>query len=97
MLARGVTGEEQMNHLLLSGCRSEEVSYDARFNQGYHGAMTFNFATAVLGAWQSGIAITYEEAWSAAQSGLDGGNFDQHPQLEGPQAFKDSPVFGYTP
>jgi hypothetical protein len=96
-LARDVTDEEQMNHLLLSGCRSEEVSYDASFSQGFHGAMTFNFATAVLQAWRNGRTITYSEAWNAAQQGLDGGNFNQHPQLEGPQALKDSPVFDHTP
>jgi hypothetical protein len=96
-LSRDVNDEEQMNHLLLSGCRSEEVSYDASFSQGFHGAMTYNFATAVLQAWRDGRTITYSEAWNAAQQGLDGGNFNQHPQLEGPRALKDAPVFGYRP
>jgi Caspase domain len=96
-LTRSVTDEEQMNHLLLSGCRPEEVSYDAGFPQGFHGAMTYNFATAVLRAWRDGTAITYAEAWNAAQQGLDSGSFNQHPQLEGPQALKDSSVFGHTP
>lgn len=96
-LARSVTDEEQMNHLLLTGCRPEEVSYDASFRPGFHGAMTYNFATAVLRAWRDGRAITYAEAWNATQQGLDAGNFDQHPQLEGPQELKDSLVFGHRP
>ena len=96
-LARSVTDEEQMNHLLLAGCRPEEVSYDASFRQGFHGAMTYSFATAVLQAWRDGRAITYAEAWQAAQQGLDDEHFDQHPQLEGPQALKDAPVFGHVP
>lgn len=95
--ARSVSDEEQMNHLLLTGCRPEEVSYDASFPQGFHGAMTYNFATAVLRAWQNGRTITYAEAWNAAQQGLDNENFHQHPHLEGPQRLKDSPVFGHRP
>ena len=103
----GAHDEEQMNHVLLSGCLPEEVSWDANFKQGFHGAMTFNFTKAVLNAWLNDHrAITYEEAWQTAQQGITSGtqpdgtreqSFNQHPQLEGPSRLKQSPVFGYTP
>jgi hypothetical protein len=101
--ARGEdAAEEQMNHLLLSGCLPMEVSYDASFSQGSHGAMTYHFAMAVLEAWQQNQnPITYEEAWQTAQQGLTEGafgqRFDQTPQLEGPRELKESPVFGHIP
>jgi len=51
----------------------------------------------VLRAWRDGKAITYREAHEAALTGLDQGEFEQEPQLEGPDRFKDAPVFGYKP
>jgi metacaspase-1 len=97
----GVVGrevqEKDMGHLLLSGCRPEQTSADYRFPQGWYGAMTYNFAKAVLRAWRSGKAITYGEAHEAALTGLRQGEFEQEPQLEGPDTLKDAPVFGYKP
>lgn len=95
----GYLAQEQaeMNHLLLSGCKAEEVSWDAKFPQGNHGAMTYNFAKAVLGAWHKGKAITYREAHKATLKGLKEGHYDQHPQLEGPDRLQDAPVFGFVP
>ena len=86
-----------MGHLLLSGCRPEQTSADAPFPEGWYGAMTYNFAKAVLRAWRSGNAITYGEAHEAALAGLEQSEFEQEPQLEGPDHLKDTPVFGYTP
>ena len=89
--------EEDMGHLLLSGCRSEQTSADAPFPEGMYGAMTYNFAKAVLRAWKSGNAISYGEARESALAGLGQGGFEQEPQLEGPGHLKDAPVFGYEP
>jgi metacaspase-1 len=89
--------ERDMRHLLLSGCKSEEVSWDAPFPPGFHGAMTFNFATAVLQAWKDKKPITYAAAHKAALRGLKRGKFNQTPQLEGPRALKNEPVFGHLP
>jgi hypothetical protein len=89
--------EEDMQHLLLSGCKAEEVSWDAKFPQGHHGAMTYNFVNAVLKAWHNGKAITYREAHQATLDGLEKDRFDQNPQLEGPDRLKDTPVFGFVP
>lgn len=89
--------EKDMGHLLLSGCRPEQTSADAPFREGWYGAMTYNFAKAVLRAWRNGTAITYGEAHEAALTGLEQGEFGQEPQLEGPDLLKDAPVFGYKP
>lgn len=89
--------ESKMQHLLLSGCLANEVSWDAQFTQRYHGAMTYYFATAVLRAWAAGRAMTYKEAWEAASQGLLDGGYNQHPGLEGPDRLKNLPVFGYAP
>jgi hypothetical protein len=59
--------------------------------------MTYNFAKAVLSAWRNGSAITYAEAHEAALTGLENGEFEQKPQLEGPDHLKAAPVFGYKP
>jgi metacaspase-1 len=92
------TPEEEIRHLLLAGCKPEQVSWDADFSSvgRAHGAMTYNFTTAVLNAWKDGKAITYREAHEAACKGVRE-RFDQDPQLEGPDRLKDEPVFGYVP
>lgn len=89
--------EKDMNHVLLSGCRSNQTSADASFPEGFYGAMTYNFAKAVLAAWKSGKSITYLEAHERALKGLEEDGFDQVPQLEGPDRLKDEPVFGHNP
>ena len=83
-----------MDHLFLSGCESDKVSYDARFSEGYHGAMTYYFAKAVLGSWKDRKSITYDEAHRQAVSALESAHFNQIPQLEGPDGLKNQPVFG---
>lgn len=96
-LARGSLQEQDMTHVLLSGCQPEEVSWDAPFTQGFHGAMTYYFAMTVLDAWRKKQAITYKEAHQKAGQQILGSRFNQHPQLEGPDTLKDMPVFGYVP
>ena len=86
----------EVAHVLLSGCRAEQVSWDAQFGRRFHGAMTYHFTKAVLAAWKAGRAITYREAHATAVETIKP-DFDQDPQLEGPDEMKDSPVFGYRP
>ncbi len=89
--------EADLGHVFLSGCKSDQVSWDASFNGRAHGAMTFNFAVAVLKAWKAGKTITYREAHKEAIKGLKKGGYKQDPQLEGPDKLKDQPVFFYKP
>lgn len=97
--------DEEMRHLLLAGCAAEQVSWDAKFPQGFHGAMTYHFAMTVLEAWKSGKAISYADAHRGASDRIaveegfgqpDTGE-PQAPQLEGAPRLRDLPVFGYTP
>jgi metacaspase-1 len=86
----------EVPHLLLSGCKAEQVSWDAYFNGQHHGAMTFNFAKVVLGAWKKGKAISYAEAHAETVAGVREG-FEQDPQLEGPASLAAKPVFDFAP
>jgi hypothetical protein len=88
---------EALRHVLLSGCRAEQVSWDAKLGGRFHGAMTYHFAIAVLRAWQQGSAITYGEAHRQACEGIIEARFDQTPQLEGTLELTSTPVFGHTP
>ena len=82
--------ESGMNHVLLSGCRDEEVSWDVRIEGDYHGAMSYHATKAIRDA---GTSITYAELAERLQQMLDEGGYDQHPQLEGQDARKQQQVF----
>ncbi|WP_028066396.1 caspase family protein [Solirubrobacter soli] len=92
----GVAGSPA-EHLLLAGCEAGQVSWDAKFTEGYHGAMTYHFARAVLAAWDAGQAITYAAAHQMATAGIHATGLVQNPQLEGMPTLKAAPVFGYVP
>jgi hypothetical protein len=95
----GMLGREpgELRHVLLSGCRADQVSWDAKLGGKFHGAMTYHFAVAVLRAWQQGQPITYGEAHRQACEGIIESRFDQTPQLEGTFELTTSPVFGFVP
>lgn len=82
--------------LLLSGSRADQVSWDAQYGGQFHGAMTFNFAKAVLTAWRAGKSITFAEAHEKTVEGVRA-RFDQNPQLQGPDNLFKQPVFGFVP
>jgi metacaspase-1 len=88
---------EAMDHVLLTGCRADQVSWDAMLGGRFHGAMTYHFATAVLRAWKRGEAITYRQAHRRACEAVTRAGFDQSPQLEGGEELTNLPVFGYVP
>ena len=88
---------EAIDHVLLTGCRADQVSWDAMLGGRFHGAMTYHFAIAVLRAWKEGQAITYREAHRQACGGVTRAGFDQSPQLEGGAELIDLPVFGFVP
>ena len=82
--------ESGMNHVLLSGCRDVEVSWDAKIDGTYHGAMSYHALKAIRDA---GSTITYAELAERLQAMLDDAGYDQHPQLEGPDDGKQRQVF----
>ena len=87
----------EVQHVLLSGCKPEQVSWDARLGPHFHGAMTYHFAKAVYESWNRRRTITYREAHAKAAEMVRQSGFDQDPQLEGADHLKDTPVFGYEP
>ena len=89
--------KENINHLFLSGCKADEVSWDAKFDQGYHGAMTYHFAMTVLNSWENKKPITYQKAFNLAVKGIKKAKYDQNPQLEGPTKLSNQYVFGFKP
>jgi hypothetical protein len=95
----GLLGQdpEQLRHVLLRGCRGDQVSWEAKLGKRFHGAMTYHFAIAVLRAWQQGSPITYGEAHRQAVDGVIEARLDQTPQLEGTLELTSTPVFGYKP
>src|SRR4029079_13761847 len=82
--------EASMNELLLSGCRADQYSYDARFGRTFHGAMTQQ-ALAIIAA--PGHRITYAQLHRQLVPALRDANYDQEPQLEGRAAFKRRQLF----
>lgn len=68
-----------INHILFSGCRSDQTSADAYINGRYNGAFTFFWLRAM------NLNMTYRE-WIAETVRLISLNgFEQVPQLEGPE------------
>ena len=82
--------ESGMRELLLSGCRSDQYSYDARFGRTFHGAMSIFAQTLIADA---GYRITYRQLHRRLVPALRDANYDQEPQLEGRDYFKRQQVF----
>lgn len=86
----GTLDEEQMKEVLLSGCLAEEVSWDVKIGDTFHGAMTF---CAIQAISQASRQITYHELHLRLQQILDSQGYTQHPQLEGKAVNKDRQLF----
>lgn len=82
--------ESKMKEILLSGCTDKEYSYDARFDGGYHGAMTYYALQAIKDA-------NYKPTWRQIHTRLttliDDGGYPQHPMVEGSQVNKKRQIF----
>jgi hypothetical protein len=82
--------ESEMGHVLLAGCMDVEVSYDAKIDDSFHGAMTYHALKAIADA---NYEITYQALVDRLGPALLDAQFPQHPQLEGPDEAKDRQVF----
>jgi metacaspase-1 len=82
--------ESTMKEVLVSGCREVQYSYDAKFGNRYHGAMSY-YALQSLAAARWATAYT---TWVARVDRLlrDDG-YDQSPRLEGRSNAKTRKVF----
>lgn len=72
--------QDQMKEVLLSGCRDNQYSYDAKIGARYSGAMTFCAISAIK---KANYQLTYQDLHKATLADLQKRGFDQEPQLEG--------------
>jgi hypothetical protein len=75
----GSPKEEDMNHILLSGCLPTEYSYDARIGGVFRGAMSYH-ATKII---RENPDITYDQFYKKLKKQLPSNRYPQTPQLEG--------------
>jgi hypothetical protein len=83
------TPQEDMQEVLLTGCKSSEYSYDAYFNGRHMGAFS-HYALLVL---RDNHNITYKDFYKKLRTNLPSSRYPQTPQLEGSAANKDSLMF----
>lgn len=82
--------ESGMKEILLSGCKSNQTSADAYINNDYHGAMSYHAIKAITGG---NYNLTYADLHKRLVSLLEDENYDQVPQLEGTDEFKNRLIF----
>ncbi|MDQ1638939.1 MAG: metacaspase [Pyrinomonadaceae bacterium] len=82
--------ESAMKEILLSGCKSNQTSADAYINSDYHGAMSYHAIKAITDA---NYNLTYADLHKSVVSLLEDENYDQVPQLEGTDEFKNRRIF----
>ena len=81
--------DDDMNHVLVSGCKSSEYSYDASFNGVKMGAMSY-YATKII---RDNPSITYDEFYRLLKNKLPSGSYPQTPCLEGTAANTGKLIF----
>jgi hypothetical protein len=84
----GSTAAER--HVLISGCRDDEYSFDARIGGTFHGAMTYHAIKAIRAARYK---ITPAGLGRELNRRLPAAGFDQHPQVSGQAAARRRPLF----
>lgn len=82
--------EAKMREVLVTGCRDNQYSYDARIGTTYHGAMTY-FATEIIKA--ANYELSYAQLWDELVVRLQREGYDQEPQVEGKTTNKNRLVF----
>ena len=87
-VARKFLQENDMNHILITGAKSTEYSYDAYFDKPM-GAMSY-YAINILKKTPN---ITYEQFYKQLRKQLPSGKYKQTPQLEGRQEYKNRIMF----
>ena len=75
--------------MLLSGCKDEQTSADATFENRPNGALTY----AVLQEVKRDSTQTWRNLHAKVVSWLKKGKFQQSPQLSGPKEMIDNPIF----
>jgi hypothetical protein len=79
-----------LNHLLISGCRSDQTSADAFIGGRYNGALT-RFMVDAFSKAPAGIVSAVH---SQAKQAMISAGYSQESQLEGPDSLLSRPLFG---
>ena len=85
-----IGSEAAERHVLISGCRDDEYSFDARIGGRFHGAMTYHAIKAIRAAR---YRITPSQLGRELNRRLPAAGFDQHPQVSGQAAARRRPLF----
>jgi metacaspase-1 len=80
---------EEMDEVLLTGCKSSEYSYDAKIDGSFQGAMSAHAIKII----ESDPNITYAELYQRLRKDLPCRRYPQTPQLEGREENLNSSVF----
>jgi hypothetical protein len=81
--------QENMNEVLITGCKDTEYSYDAYFGGRHMGAMTY-YATKIL---NENPSISYIDFYSQLRKRLPSNRYAQTPQLEGKEENRNQKFF----
>ena len=85
--ARGLSGEGKRDYAMISGCRSNERSYEYSSGGQRHGTLTFFLVNEIEQA--IGTGATYQEIFDKASIQVNRAHPFQHPQLEGTGANRE--------
>jgi hypothetical protein len=83
------TPEKDMREVLITGCKSNEYSYDALYGKSYNGALTYNLVEIL----KSNTNLTYYQLYKLLQQKLPSSQYPQTPQLEGSDENKKRIIF----
>lgn len=78
---------EEMNWIVLSGCREDQTSADAYINGEYHGAFTYYALKSLV------PGVTYTTWETALHRYLPNAYYDQYPTLEGKSSLLNKVIF----
>lgn len=87
---KGKYSESEMNEILLSGCKDNQTSVDARIDGLYTGVMTHYALKAIK---EADYQLTYNDLHHRVIEMLKNTNYQQIPRLEGRRERKESRIF----
>jgi len=90
-LREALLEEDMKNHVLFTGCRSDQTSADAHIGDFYNGAFTYYFCKVMK---ETNNKSSRTELINKVRDSLKD-NYSQVPQLEASDSFKEK-NFGYT-
>jgi len=79
-----------LNHVLISGCRSTETSADAYISGRFNGALTWALVSTMR---ELPLDTPLKSLFGRMVDKLKAKNFNQNPQLEGPEELLNRPIF----